>query len=549
MPITTRYSKGKKYKRGKFPIENMLEKPAVDFRKKEFEPLLDELQANILKHHRKAIAEHHFVEFKNEEKAVQFLHELSKYITSAKKQLEGSSAVIITVAITAEGYKKLGIPNNLIPEGDAFSTPFKERVLLDNENTERDYDKPFDAVVLFAYNDDDLPHLKKGKSKGKGMFWEYMIQEHKTLSLETLCKSIVYEEGLLHSPLKEAFIFKENIANPRFFPGAFSVNKRKDMIQALQSVKAADLPNLGLVLVQDKAGNTGFSCGSFGAFAKFEMNEKALEQLVEELEIKAGLSEKEALAYLMGRFPDGTPLTLSKAPLNLPTDNFDYTELIKTRQVKSAKEDMGSRCPFHSHIRKANPRTKGSSEKRIVRRGSFYKKGKSNSSEKGMLFISFQNSLEQQFEHILNDWMLNKSFIKEGETEMFSTKSGRDILFAKAGDVYPLPQAWNSREKAEPSNESITIKEPFVSFKGGLYFFAPCISFFKRIDLFGEIAKAKKNHINKMKKDSSRKDVTGQLNNFRKETIIALGSKKVKKGKVKEGKVKMLKDSQMILKN
>lgn len=539
MPVTTRYKKGKKYKRDKFPIEHMLEKPAIDFRQKDFEPLLDELQANILKHHRKAIAEHHFIEFKDGPKGVDFLEELSEHITSAKAQLEGRSPIVLTVAITFAGYEKLGISNNLIPEGDAFSTPFKERVLLGNENVEADYDKPFDAIVLFAY--DQLPKLEKGKTKTKGMFWEYMVQEHNTVSLSSFCKSIVYEEGLLHSPLKEAFRFKENISNPRFFPGAFSISRRKNMMQAIQSVKAADLPKLDLVLTQDKAGNTGFSCGSFGAFAKFEMNERAFEKMVTDLEIKAGLSEKEALAYLMGRFPDGTPLTLSKAPIQLPTDNFDYTELIKTRQIKSANEDSGSRCPFHAHIRKANPRTEGSSEKRIVRRGSFFKKENGESDVKGMLFMSFQNSLEQQFEHILNDWMLNKSFIKEGETEMFSTKSGRDMLFAKAGDVYPLPQTWNSKEQTK-DRKTITIKEPFVSFNGGLYFFQPSISFFKRISLFGEIANAKKNHADKMEKRTTKGPVTGELKNFRKETIIAIGAKKVKKGKVK-----MLRGSQVIL--
>ena len=64
----------------------------------------------------------------------------------------------------------------------------------------------------------------------------------------------------------------------------------------------------------------------------------------------------------MGRHEDGTPVTVRAADgLNRPiTNNFNYDE------------DPGVRCPFHAHIRKANPRTEETREHRIARRGITY---------------------------------------------------------------------------------------------------------------------------------------------------------------------------------
>ena len=56
-----------------------------------------------------------------------------------------------------------------------------------------------------------------------------------------------------------------------------------------------------------------------------------------------------ARAYVVGRFQDGTPVELHDHELGAETQdyvtNFNYAD------------DMeGSRCPFHAHIRKTNPR-------------------------------------------------------------------------------------------------------------------------------------------------------------------------------------------------
>src|SRR6185369_11191026 len=53
-------------------------------------------------------------------------------------------------------------------------------------------------------------------------------------------------------------------------------------------------------------------------------------------------------AMVVGRFEDGTPVTMSdEARDENPPNDFNYTG------------DAGSRCPFQAHIRKVNPRGSG----------------------------------------------------------------------------------------------------------------------------------------------------------------------------------------------
>jgi hypothetical protein len=458
------------------------------------------------------------------------------------KQLRDKPSVVLTVYLTANGYQKIGIPDNLIPEENGFKHSFYESVLLDKSKVKKEYQQhDFDAIILFAY--DDLPEEITELSGFQGLFWNYGIQVYHLPDLTDCCKTIVFEKGILENPMKKPYRFKENIANPKFFPGALASQIRNYKTDALQAVSAEGLPPLGLVLKHDKAGNTGFSCGSYGAFAKFEMHEDAFDALVEDLEVKAGLNTEQALAYLMGRFPDGTPLTLSENALDLPTDHFDYKELIKVKQGNHPEEDMGGRCPFHAHIRKANPRTEESKDKKIVRQGTFFKER----NEKGLLFMSFQASIEKQFLFILNNWMLNKVTNQVDDNGLLTLNSGKDILFAKAEEMYPLPDDWNGLKKEKQAHK-ITIPKDLVSFRGGVYFFAPSVSFFQRIALFGEIAKAKANHLAKINRQNVAaydNEVRGQEINFLSNTVIRLGNKKLK-NKSNAG-VEWLENSQIVL--
>ena len=81
----------------------------------------------------------------------------------------------------------------------------------------------------------------------------------------------------------------------------------------------------------------------------------------------------------------------------------------------------------------------------------------------GLLFMCFQASIENQFEHIqrlIND----PNEPTEG--------AGIDALIGQGNHAHAWPVAWGEDRTKTASFGS------FVKLKGGEYFFAPCISFF-----------------------------------------------------------------------
>lgn len=151
---------------------------------------------------------------------------------------------------------------------------------------------------------------------------------------------------------------------------------------------------------------------------------------------------------MMGRTPDGLPLVRRAGP-GINGFNFD--------------DDTGGQgCPFHAHIRKANPRgesvgrgTACLAEERhrlFVRRGMMYSACDDYSLEAdppaktGLLFVGYMASCRDQFQMMMAGWLHNPNF-----------PSGR----APAQDALM------------PSGPMRTDIPRFVTPRGGAYFFAP----------------------------------------------------------------------------
>ena len=112
------------------------------------------------------------------------------------------------------------------------------------------------------------------------------------------------------------------------------------------------------VLLKDPGTTDTTSFGSLFVFRK-------LEQAVKNFKTRnsrwrtylASRDDRElAGAMIVGRFEDGTPVTLSKAARGgKPPNNFNYSG------------DAGIRCPFHGHSQ-ANPRGTGGAEPEALER-------------------------------------------------------------------------------------------------------------------------------------------------------------------------------------
>ena len=140
----------------------------------------------------------------------------------------------------------------------------------------------------------------------------------------------------------------------------------------------------------------------------------------------------------------------------------------------------GAKCPFGSHIRRANPRDmldpvlsahKGSTtlvnRRRILRRGLPYL---DPTGEKGVIFMAGCASIFRQFEFVQQQWM----------------SYGLD--FEAGNDTCPLVGGRAQSEKyvipAGPANATpfIAANLPeFVTTRGGEYFFLPSLSAIRMI--------------------------------------------------------------------
>lgn len=121
---------------------------------------------------------------------------------------------------------------------------------------------------------------------------------------------------------------------------------------------------------------------------------------------------------MFGRWNSGAPVIKSptKDSVSMKLDN-DFS-FWGNRATYSDPD--GLRCPFSGHIRKSYPRDEAFADKfkrtpfapRILRRGIPYGKPYPAKNDRGLLFLCFQSSIEDQFEHIFDKWILNSDFPK-----------------------------------------------------------------------------------------------------------------------------------------
>src|SRR5262249_37013322 len=98
------------------------------------------------------------------------------------------------------------------------------------------------------------------------------------------------------------------------------------------------------------AGGNAF--GSYFVFRKLEQNVRAFTRAEDALgrqlaRLDPHFDPELAGAMIVGRFEDGAPVVLQRGPgmPNPVANDFDF-----------AGDPDGLKCPFHAHIRKANPR-------------------------------------------------------------------------------------------------------------------------------------------------------------------------------------------------
>lgn len=186
-------------------------------------------------------------------------------------------------------------------------------------------------------------------------------------------------------------------------------------------------------------------------------------------------------ALLVGRWESGWPIMrddkIDRGP-NQPGENyFTFSEattipLPDDPNPLNPVDPNGRVCPFAAHIRKVQPRDDSTDiggmertfQKAILRRGiTFGPELTDADAERGLLFVSFQTSIVEQFEFLMSEWVNqpNKPHSGGGVDPVISTARNATIKISNGQAEFDLeiPGGW-------------------VFATGGAYLFAPGIQFF-----------------------------------------------------------------------
>ena len=233
--------------------------------------------------------------------------------------------------------------------------------------------------------------------------------------------------------------------------------------------------------------------GSFLVVRKLRQDVDALEAAV--ATANPAIARADALSYMMGRWPIGHARQNVPRAARAPgagLNDFDYIEDIE-----------GKNCPFHAHIRRANPRVAlpyledsdkiepvGARPPRLIRRGMSYGPPRARNAsgtptggpvleaERGLVFMAYNASIGEQFE-VVQRWLAggNGSGSYSGQSDPFLGvgEAGREryFRFEDGGKVVRMRLDGSKRSNEEP--------RPIVRLEWGLYLFAPSLSGLERL--------------------------------------------------------------------
>jgi Dyp-type peroxidase family len=434
--------------------------------------LLSDLQGNIIKSHGREHSVMLFVQWRaGQDKASRrwIANFAASLITSAALQFAEahnfretgeSGRVFGSLYLSRRGYEALGYGGPQLPADQAFRMGMQHDELAASlgdppvSEWEPGYLQTCHAMVLLA--DDDLIHLLQTVNR--------ISQD-----LRGCAEILQREDGFVlrneqHQAI-EHFGYVDGISQPLFALSDIQRERKTDPKFERWDPRAP----LSLALVKDPNGQLPDSYGSYLVVRKLEQNVKLFKQSVQELARSLNVTPDLAGALAIGRFQNGSPLSESDRATSQTGNDFNF-----------AADPEGSRCPFHAHVRKTNPRGDSVHEfnmseaeergHRIVRRavsyGSYQLRDEPEK-DSGLLFLCFQASIENQFNFIQSRWANASNFLRVGV--------GPDPLIGQPPGRQKWPLGWG---------EKLTRTDGFplaVSMKGGEYLFAPSISFLRSL--------------------------------------------------------------------
>jgi Dyp-type peroxidase family len=429
--------------------------------------MLASLQSNILHPHVRSHLGLLALRIEDPLAARRGLSEMARGMKSAARQLDELHAfrasrrpgtAFVGIALSATGYARLHVARSQWPADPAFRQGLRGRDIGDPaaDSWEATYRDGIDAIVLVGSHHDEL--TDSGLREVRRTLGNAV-----TVLAEETGRALTNANG----DGIEHFGYVDGRSQPLFIDEDLEIERSTTDGVAHWN----PLVPLSHVLVPDPgAGPSDHAYGSYLVYRKLEQNVRAFKEqearIARELDLTGDAAER-AGALLIGRFEDGTPVTLSETAGMRPVPN-DFTY---------AADEAATRCPYSAHIRRVNPRLADPAARTVIaRRGQGYGvRGDDPSDDDleskptggvGLLFMAAVAGLEQQFE------ALQRAANGDGDGpfdavlgQRRAASSAPNVELSRRWGVGALPQA-------------IAI-EPVVTLRGGEYCFLPSIDFLR----------------------------------------------------------------------
>jgi Dyp-type peroxidase family len=406
-------------------------------------------------------------------------------ITTAERKQERAS---VNIAFTREGLERLELDAKTIKSFsraffEGMATAHRSRILGDAKENEpahwewggSDPKKAVDILLmLFAIDETELDSML---ARQRASFFENGIVELLALAAGRQPDN------------REHFGFADGMGQPAIenTPAAKNAGAR-NLIKPgeilMGHINTYEKPAEGPVVQAGRDpqgllpdGDLGHS-GTYLVFRQLAQNVPALYKFLDDAtRTPSGELDSEAsirlAAKFVGRWPGGAPLVLSPDkddPSLADADDFGYFD----------RDPHGFACPIGSHIRRANPRdslgpdtTKAlasANRHRILRRGRAYgprlkDPRVDDGVNRGLHFICLNSDIERQFEFVQQTWINNPVF--GGLNGEVDPLVGYQDKLDKGDAKMTVP--------ADPVRTRVHDIPPFVTVKGGAYFFLPSI--------------------------------------------------------------------------